>query len=147
MAVKKAGTKTGGTSKPAGSPKAAPKKAAPKKAPKATPKAPKKGTVKKAMAVKLSDAQSRLLSTVQQAKDAGYLGNKAQAKTLDALVQRKLIKRGKKEGGFFRYQLTKAGEKHLATPSTPAPSASPAAPSAPAASSEAGASPSPAPPV
>src|SRR5438270_756859 len=91
MAVKKAGTpKTGSTSKPASSPKAAPKKAAPKKSTKSTPKAPKKGAVKKAMAVKLSDAQSRLLSTVQQSKDTGHLGNKAQAKTLDALLQRKL---------------------------------------------------------
>lgn len=146
MAVKKSGKpKTGGTSKPASSPKAAPKKAGTKKSTKSTPKAPKKGAVKKAMPVKLSDAQSRLLATVGQAKDAGYLGNKAQAKTLDALAHRKLIKRGKKEGGFFRYLLSKAGAKHLATPSTPAPSAP--APSTPPVGPEAVAAPIPAPPA
>ena len=145
MAVKKAGTpKTGSPSKSAGSPKAAPKKAAPKKSTKSAPKAPKKGAVKKAMGVKLSDAQSRLLSTVHQAQDGGYLGNKAQAKTLDALAHRKLIKRGKKEGGFFRYQLTKAGAKHLAA-ATPPPSAP--APSTPPASPETVASPPPAAPA
>ena len=144
MAVKKTG-KTGGTSKSAGSPKAAPKKAATKKSTKSAPKAPKKGAVKKAMPVKLSDAQTRLLATVHQAKDAGHLGNKAQAKTLDALLHKKLIKRGKKEGGFFRYMVTKAGEKHLATPSAPAPSA-PASSTAPA-GPEAVAAPAPVPPA
>ena len=93
------------------------------------------------MPVKLSDAQTRLLATVHQAKDAGHLGNKAQAKTLDALLRNKLIKRGKKEGGFFRYMVTKAGEKHLATASAPAPSAP--APSTPPASPETAAAPAP----
>ena len=145
MAVKKSGTsKAGGTPKSAGSPKAAPKKAATKKSTKSAPKAPKKGPVKKAMPVKLSDVQSRLLSTVHQAKDAGHLGNKAQAKTLDALLHKKLIKRGKKEGGFFRYQVTKVGAKHLATSSAPAPSAP--APSTPAAGPETVSAPAPAPP-
>jgi hypothetical protein len=133
MAVKKSGTPKTGKSKPASSPKAAPKKTATKKSTKATPKAPKKGAVKKAMPVKLTDAQSRVLSAVHQAKDTGYLGNKAQAKTLDALAHRKMIKRGKKEGGFFRYHVSKIGAKHLAAPSASAPSApAPSASSTPA---------------
>ena len=120
MAVKKAVTpKAGSTSKPATSPKAAPTQAAPTTSPQ--PAAPTKGAAKKAPAVKLSDAQGRVLSSVHQAGEMGYLGNKAQAKTLDVLLQKKLIKRGKKEGGFYRYMVTKAGAKHLSAPTTPAP--------------------------
>src|SRR5262245_31325906 len=124
MAVKKSATpKTGSTSNPASSPKATPKKASTKKAPKAKPSAPKKGAEKKASAVKLTDAQVRVLSAVHQVKEPGYLGNKAEAKTLDILLQKKLIKRGKKEGSFFRYMTTKAGVKYVPAPSAPAPSA------------------------
>src|SRR5437868_13743598 len=120
MAVKKAVTpKAGSTSKPATSPTAAPTQAAPTTSPQ--PAAATKGAAKKAPAVKLSDAQGRVLSSVHQAGEMGYLGNKAQAKTLDALFHRKLIKRGKREGGFYRYQVTKAGQKHVPASSTPAP--------------------------
>jgi hypothetical protein len=152
MAVKKATTtKTGSKSKPATKPKAAPKKAAPKKSTKpadakAQPVAVAKRVAKKAPAVKLSDAQSRVLAAVHQTKETGYLGNKAQAKTLDVLHQKKLIKRGKKEGGFFRYMVTKAGGKHVLAPSAPAP-APVSAPIAPAPSPEVSASPAPSAPV
>jgi hypothetical protein len=127
MAVKKTVTpKKGSTSKPA-TKKAAPKKSAPKKSPKSAggkPKpATKKTAAKKAPALKLTDAQGRLLAAVSDTKEAGYLGNKAQAKSLDALLKRKMIKRGKKEGGFYRYMVTKAGAKHVPVAAPPAPSA------------------------
>src|SRR5437870_5361349 len=96
MAVKKAVTpKAGSTSKPATSPRAASKPAAPTKS--TQPTAAPKGAAKKAPAVKLSDAQGRVLSSVHQAGETGYLGNKAEAKTLDVLLQKKMIKRGRKE--------------------------------------------------
>ena len=151
MAVKKAVTpKAGSTSKSTPQPQAAAKTAAPAESTKsagarARPTPIPKGAANKAPAVKLSDAQGRVLSAVHQAMEAGYLGNKPQAKTLDVLLQKKLIKRGKKEGGFFRYMVTKAGAKHLATPSAPAPSAP--APSTPPAGPEAVAAPAPVPPA
>ena len=49
------------------------------------------------------------------------------AKTLDSLLQKKLIKRGKKESGFYRYMVTKAGAKYVPAPSAPAPSPEPSA--------------------
>jgi hypothetical protein len=118
-------------------PKAAPKKAAPKKVtPKsdsavkpAAPKAPatkkeapkkapaKKAPVKKA-APKLSDAQGRVLTVVQQKKDEGYIGTKAESKVLEALLGKKLVKRGKKEGVSYRYLVTKAGAGIAPSPTT-----------------------------
>jgi hypothetical protein len=141
MAVKK---KTSSPSKPAASPKAAPKKSAPKKsAPKKS--APKKSTkpadtksqpagAKKAPAIKLSDAQVRVLSAVSQTHEAGYVGTKAEGRILDALLKRKMIKRGKKEaGGSSRFLVTKVGAKHVPPPAAPsapvpAPSAAPEPP-------------------
>ena len=40
---------------------------------------------------------------------------KAEQKTIDALINRKLIKKGAKDkaSGHFRYTVSKAGEKHL----------------------------------
>src|SRR5262245_13319330 len=130
MAVKKAVTpKAGSMSKSTTRPQAAAKPAAPAGSTKsagarARPTPIPKGAAKKAPAVKLSDAQGRVLSAVHQAREAGYLGNKPQAKTLDVLLQKKLIKRGKKEGGFYRYLVTKAGAKHVAAASVPAAGAS-----------------------
>ena len=151
MAVKK---KTSSPSKPAASPKAAPKKSAPKKsapkksAPKKStkpadakskPASAPKGAVKKAPAIKLSDAQGRVLSAVSQTNEAGYVGTKAEGRILDALLKRKLIKKGKKEAsGSSRYLVTKVGAKHVpppVAPSAPAPatSAAPEASPSPAA--------------
>ncbi len=96
--------------------KAAPKKTAPKKAAPAKAKA-------KAAAPKLSDKQLDILKKVGLAKDAGYtLAAKAEQKTLDALVTRKLVKKGAKDKatGKVPYVISKSGEKQLGSP---APSA------------------------
>ncbi|WP_337177763.1 hypothetical protein [Paludisphaera sp.] len=98
---------------------AAPKAAAPKAAvavDKAAPKAPaaKKAAPKKAPAVKLSDAQTNLLREIAGSGETGLPASKRTQKTIDALQTRKLIKRGKKEGDFFKYHVSKVGEKHLA---------------------------------
>jgi hypothetical protein len=98
------------TTAKAGTPKA---RAGAKKA------ATKKVVIKKAApAVKLTDKQLDLLKTVRGTKDSGYLADKkAEAKTLDALASRKLIKKGAKDkaSGHVRYHVSKAGEKHVAS--------------------------------
>ena len=129
MAVKKkATTKASGA---AASKKAATRKAAPKKG--ATTKkagasksgvkagaATRKAAAKKTPAVKLTDRQLDLLRTVHRTKDAGYLGDKrAEAKGLESLVTKKLIKRGAKDkaSGHPRYLVSKAGAKHVSSSS------------------------------
>ncbi len=135
MAVKKS-TKTA-----AGEVTRAPKKAANKKkavapvtaetsAKSATPKAAKKASApkaavpaKKAAEVKLNDRQRDFLKKIKDAGDPGYLiGQKIEQRTIDALVDRKLLKKGPKhkESGSFHYILTKAGEKHLTAPAAQA---------------------------
>jgi hypothetical protein len=136
MAVKKS-SKPGTTATKKGPTKAAP---ATKSAPKATPKAaadtatktatPKATTkkpavkvkVKKAPAIKLTDKQTEFLKSIKSAGEGGYKGDKkAEAKALEALLGKKLIKKGAKDkaSGAYSYTISKAGEKHL---STPAPS-------------------------
>jgi hypothetical protein len=87
--------------------------------PRAAPKAPAPAAPKKAAApVKLTDRQLDFLKQVQGAKETGYLGDKkAEQKTLEALLNRKLIKKAAKDkaSGNFRYIVSKAGEKHLST--------------------------------
>ena len=128
MAVKKTAPKTGAKKAKAVT-KAAPKKAAPKKAaPKkvAPKKAAPKGSVKKvapkkAAAPRLSDTQKMLLKQVADTKKVGLLATKGTAKTLGTLQAKKLIKKiGKKEGDFFRYEITKLGEKQTPAPAAPA---------------------------
>jgi len=124
MAVKKTTPKTSSAKK------AAPKKAAKAAAPKAAAKkaAPKKAAPKKAApAVKLTDKQAALLKMISEAKDAGYPADKkAEAKVIEALQTKKLIKRGAKDKtiGAYRYMVSKTGAKHLMTP--PAPPSPPA---------------------
>lgn len=121
MAVKKT-TKT--------SAKSAPKKAAPKQAAAKKSAAPKKAAAKKAPAkkkaapVKLTDKQTDLLKKILETKEAGYVGGKGEAKVLESLQTKKLIKRGAKDktSGAYRYTVSKAGQKHAAAP-TPAPGA------------------------
>ncbi len=128
MAVKK-GTTPKKNSAPKTKPKSAIKKAAPKKAVKKASvakvkpkvKAAAKKVVKKASPVKLTEPQQKLLSTVSQTPSPGYLGNKAEAKALASLLQKRLVKTGKKEGGFFRYMMTKLGEKSIPKAAAPAP--------------------------
>ena len=116
MAVKKStapksGTKTA-KAKPAVK-KAAPKKANDAKA-KATPKAgAKKAAPKKAPGVKLTEPQKKFLESVAATKDEGVLGTKGTAKILGALLEKKLVKKGKKEGEHFRYHITKLGFEAL----------------------------------
>jgi hypothetical protein len=131
MAVKKATTpKKSGTPKSAGTKKAAPKKSATKKS------TPKKSTMpaqakakpagaKKPAAIKLSDSQTRVLGAVNQAGETGYAAGKGEGKILESLLNKKLVKRGKKVGGVGRFLMTKAGSKHVAAP---APAAAPPSP-------------------
>jgi hypothetical protein len=135
MAVKKKVTsKAGGA---AASTKAAPKKkaAAPKKVSKApavasgttpkagTPKTTPKAAAKKAAPVKLTSSQSELLKKVGSAAEPGYkVEKKAEQRTLDALHERKLIKRGAKDkaSGSYHYQISNTGKKHIGS-SNPTP--------------------------
>ena len=82
-------------------------------------KAPAAATAKKVAApVKLTDRQLEFLKQIHGAKDSGYLlEKKAEHKTIEALINRKLIKKGAKDkaSGHFRYMVSKAGEKHLST--------------------------------
>ncbi len=129
MAVKK---------KSGGSTKSAPKKAAPKKAAKGGASAgtatktgtPKKSSAKgatkvkakKAAPVKLTDKQTEFLKSIHSAGEAGYKGDKkAEAKSLEALLGKKLIKRGAKDkaSGHYSYSVSKAGHKHMAGGSSP----------------------------
>ncbi|MGC8639220.1 MAG: histidine biosynthesis protein HisIE, partial [Isosphaeraceae bacterium] len=93
--------------------------------PKATAK---KAAPKKAAAIRLSDTQKSILKQVADTKAVGMLATKATAKTLSTLQAKKLIKKGKKEGEYFRYFITKLGEKQ--TPAAPAPAEPAPSPSA-----------------
>ena len=86
-------------------PAAAPKKAA---------AAPKKA----AAPVKLTDRQLEFLKNIKGAAEPGFMtAKKAEQKTLETLLDKKLIKKGAKDkaSGHFRYTVSKAGEKHLST--------------------------------
>ena len=85
----------------------------------AAPKAPVAAAPKKSAApVKLTDRQLDFLKQIHEAKEAGYLlVKKAEQKTIEALLNRKLIKKAAKDkaSGHFRYIVSKAGEKRLST--------------------------------
>lgn len=91
--------------------------------PKAGPARPATLAVKKTAPrvvapIKLTDRQKDFLKTISAAKEQGYTtARKAEQKTIDALLDRKLIKRGAKDkqGGGYCYLVSKAGEKHLST--------------------------------
>jgi hypothetical protein len=83
----------------------------------------KGASAKKAPAVKLNERQRDFLKKIKDAGEAGYtIGQKAEQRTIDALIERKLVKRGakNKETGQHSFSLTKSGEKHLAA-AAPAP--------------------------
>jgi len=83
---------------------------------KAAPVAPKKA----AAPVKLTERQLEFLKLIHGAKDSGYMtAKKAEQKTLETLLDKKLIKKGAKDkaSGSFRYTVSKAGEKHLTSSS------------------------------
>ena len=96
-----------GTAPKAGTPKPSATQAAP----------PKPATAKAAAApVKLTERQLEFLKMIHGTKEPGFLvARKADQRTIDALMDRKLIKKGAKdrESGNFRYSVSKAGEKHL----------------------------------
>jgi hypothetical protein len=74
---------------------------------------------KQAAPVKLNDWQRDFLKKIKDAGETGYtLAQKAEQRTIDALIERKLVKRGakNKETGQQRFLLTKAAEKHLPPP-------------------------------
>ena len=110
------------TAKKAAAPKASSEPAAP--TPAAAPAseskskvAPKKGAAKKAAApVKLSASQDELLKKIGGATDAGYtLEKKAEQRSIDSLLEKKLIKKGAKDkaSGVIRYHISSSGKKHI----------------------------------
>ena len=140
MAAKKSATAKKGATTTGPKAKAAPKARATKKAAAANgaakPKAPKaakatpaakaapaaKATAKKAAPIKLTDRQTEFLRKIRGAGVPGYKSaQKAEQRTIDALQDRKLVKRGPKdkESGLYHYQTTKAGEKFLASQEAP----------------------------
>jgi hypothetical protein len=84
-----------------------PKAAAPKKA--STPK-------KAAAPVKLSASQVELLKKIGGVTEAGYtLAKKAEQRSIDSLLEKKLIKKGAKDktSGALRYHISSSGKKHI----------------------------------
>jgi hypothetical protein len=140
MAVKKSTAPKSGTKTAKAMPavkKAAVKKAAPKmadakaKAPNAPKGGVKKAAPKKAASVKLTEPQKKFLESVAATKDAGVVGNKGNAKMLATLLEKKLVKKGKKEGAAFRFHITKLGSKHSPASGSPTTTSEPSsAPSA-----------------
>jgi hypothetical protein len=138
MAVKKT-TKAAAPKKKAASAKksAAKKGTAPKKTSAAKKSAPKKAAPKKAApkkaAPKLTAPQLDLLKRVGGAGAAGYLGKKAEGKSLEVLRGRKLVKRGAKDkaSGSYHFMVSNAGKKHLDAQSAAPAASAPAAPATP----------------
>jgi hypothetical protein len=123
MALKKTTGATAGSAKKTAAKGSTAKKAAPKKAAGAAKKAAPK---KKAAGPKLSPAQSDLLKKVAGAGETGYHADKKpENKSLESLVKHRLVKRGKKHPTTknYHYAITKAGQKHMATPSASGSSA------------------------
>lgn len=85
-----------------------PSAAAPKKAAAVAPK-------KAAAPVKLTEKQLEFLKLIHSAKDGYTTAKKAEQKTLETLLDKKLIKKGAKDktSGNYRFTVSKAGEKHL----------------------------------
>lgn len=112
MAAKKAAT----TKKPAAAPKAKPATKAKPAAPKAKP-ATKKATAVKKPAVKLTDKQTDLLKKVGASGDAPYIVPGAEKRSIESLVEKKLVKpKTDKQTKAIHASLTAAGKKHIAPP-------------------------------
>jgi hypothetical protein len=81
---------------------------------------------KKTTTVKLNDRQRDFLKKIKDSGATGYeAGPSYEQRTIDALVERKLVKRGPKDkaSGKHRFSITKTGEKNLGTGSTPSTTA------------------------
>jgi hypothetical protein len=110
------------TAKKAAAPKAAPEASAPATTtPAAEPAAakkkaaPKKASAKKAAApLKLSASQGELLKKIGGAGDAGYAVDKKEARSIESLLEKKLVKKGAKDktSGSIPYHITNTGKKH-----------------------------------
>ena len=98
---------------PAPTPEPAP---APEAKTKAAPKksaAPKKAA---APAIKLTASQGELLKKVGGTAETGYaVEKKIEQRSLDSLLEKKLIKKGAKDKatGSIRYHISSAGKKHI----------------------------------
>ncbi len=66
-----------------------------------------------------------MLESVAATKDAGIMSTKGNAKMLTALLEKKLVKKGKKEGDQFRFHITKLGSKHSPAPGSSTTSSEP----------------------
>jgi hypothetical protein len=91
-----------------------PKAAAPKAAA-AAAKAPK-AAKPKAAPIKLTDSQTEILKKVHGSGEAGYAAEKKiEERSLTALLERKLIKKGakNKETGKVPHTVSAAGKKHI----------------------------------
>jgi hypothetical protein len=110
-AAPKAATPEPATPTPPPTPVAEPAPAAKKKA------APKKAAAKKAAApLKLSASQDELLKKIGGAAETGYtLAKKAEQRSIDSLLEKKLIKKGAKDkaSGAIRYHISSSGKKHI----------------------------------
>ncbi len=84
-----------------------------------------KAAPKKAPGVKLTEPQKKLLESVAATKEEGIVGTKGNAKMLASLLEKKLVKKGKKEKDQFRYHITKLGSKHTPAPGTSTTSSEP----------------------
>ena len=59
-------------------------------------------------------------------KEEGLVGTKGTAKMLGTLLEKKLVKKGKKEqDGNFRFHITKLGSKHSPAPGSSTTSSEP----------------------
>jgi hypothetical protein len=84
----------------------------------AKPKATSAAAPKKSTSVKLNDRQQEFLKKVKDAGEKGYSASlSADQRTIDALAERKLVKKGTKDKqtGKYCFLITKMGEKHLGT--------------------------------
>lgn len=106
---------------------------------KTSPKAPAAGKAapKKVAPVKITENQAGLLAKIHAAGAEGHEPTKAEARNVESLLTKKLLKRGSKNKatGLFRYHVTKTGLKHLPAPAsapTPAPAATAESAAAPA---------------
>lgn len=75
---------------------------------------------KKAAPVKLNDKQKEILHKIHGAGETGYDAPKAEQRTIEALVTRKLAKKGPRDKatGKAPFLLTKAGQKHAMAPAS-----------------------------
>lgn len=79
------------------------------------------GAARKAAPVRVTDKQREMLQKIQGAGESGFdVAQKADQRVVDALVEKKLVKKTAKDKatGRVRYLLTKAGQKHSAPAAT-----------------------------